>query len=159
MLGADSPEVWEGSAGAHAELMDATRELMMRGQEAGVIRDDVAVLDIPILMWRGVRHDGRRTGPSRAADWRRHLELVLLEAVRAEARSVAGLKPAYLIHGEDDAKIDEWRRRVRRRAEAEHGPGGLELFDARRRSRPRTWPPRWRCCPSPPAPATCWPTT
>jgi DNA polymerase-3 subunit delta len=44
---------------------------------------------------------------------------------------VAGLKPAYLIHGEDDAKIDEWRRRVRVRAEAEHGPGGLELFDAR----------------------------
>jgi DNA polymerase-3 subunit delta len=43
---------------------------------------------------------------------------------------VAGLKPAYLIHGEDDAKIDEWRRRVRVRAEAEHGPGGLELFDA-----------------------------
>jgi DNA polymerase III subunit delta len=44
---------------------------------------------------------------------------------------VAGLKPAYLIYGEDDAKIDEWRRRVRVRAEAEHGPGGLELFDAR----------------------------
>jgi DNA polymerase-3 subunit delta len=47
---------------------------------------------------------------------------------------VAGLKPAYLIHGEDDAKIDEWRRRVRVRAEAEHGPGGLELFDARSQS-------------------------
>jgi DNA polymerase III subunit delta len=47
---------------------------------------------------------------------------------------VAGLKPAYLIHGEDDAKIDEWRVRVRRRAEAEHGPGGLELFDARQES-------------------------
>jgi DNA polymerase-3 subunit delta len=47
---------------------------------------------------------------------------------------VAGLKPAYLIHGEDDAKIDEWRVRVRRRAEAEHGPGGLELFDARQQT-------------------------
>lgn len=40
------------------------------------------------------------------------------------------LKPAYLIGGDDDAKIDAWRSRVRRRAEAEHGPGGLERFDA-----------------------------
>lgn len=44
---------------------------------------------------------------------------------------MAGLKPVYLISGEDDAKIDSWRARVRRRAEAEHGPGGLETFDAR----------------------------
>ncbi len=44
---------------------------------------------------------------------------------------MAELKPAYLIHGDDDAKIDEWRTRLRRRAEAEHGPGGLERFDAR----------------------------
>lgn len=47
---------------------------------------------------------------------------------------MADLQPAYLIYGEDDAKIDEWRRRVRVRAEAEHGPGGLELFDARAQS-------------------------
>ena len=40
------------------------------------------------------------------------------------------LKPVYLVHGDDDAKIDEWRGRVRRRAEGEHGPGGLESFDA-----------------------------
>ncbi len=44
---------------------------------------------------------------------------------------MADLKPVYLIHGDDDAKIDEWRTRVRRRAEAEHGPGGLEAFDTR----------------------------
>jgi DNA polymerase III subunit delta len=43
---------------------------------------------------------------------------------------VADLKPAYLISGDDDAKIDAWRARVRRRAEEERGPGGLELFDA-----------------------------
>jgi len=43
---------------------------------------------------------------------------------------VADLKPIYLVHGDDDAKIDEWRVRLRRRAEAELGPGGLELFDA-----------------------------
>jgi DNA polymerase III subunit delta len=44
---------------------------------------------------------------------------------------VADLKPAYLVCGDDDAKIDAWRARVRRRAEEERGPGGLELFDAR----------------------------
>jgi DNA polymerase III subunit delta len=44
---------------------------------------------------------------------------------------VAELKPAYLICGDDDAKIDAWRARVRRRAEDERGPGGLEAFDAR----------------------------
>jgi len=44
---------------------------------------------------------------------------------------VAELKPVYLVHGDDDARIDAWRARVRRRAEAERGPGGLELFDGR----------------------------
>jgi DNA polymerase-3 subunit delta len=43
---------------------------------------------------------------------------------------VADLKPVYLVCGDDDAKIDSWRSRVRTRAEAEHGPGGLETFDA-----------------------------
>jgi DNA polymerase-3 subunit delta len=43
---------------------------------------------------------------------------------------VADLKPTYLVCGDDDAKIDSWRTRVRRRAEDERGPGGLETFDA-----------------------------
>jgi DNA polymerase-3 subunit delta len=43
---------------------------------------------------------------------------------------VPDLKPAYLISGDDDAKIDSWRGRVKGRAEAEHGPGGLEAFHA-----------------------------
>jgi DNA polymerase-3 subunit delta len=43
---------------------------------------------------------------------------------------MAGLKSAYLISGDDDAKIDAWRARVRRRAEEENGPGGLETFTA-----------------------------
>jgi DNA polymerase-3 subunit delta len=43
---------------------------------------------------------------------------------------VADLKPAYLVCGDDDAKIDAWRARLRRRAEQERGPGGLESFDA-----------------------------
>ncbi len=44
---------------------------------------------------------------------------------------MAELKPAYLVCGDDDAKIDAWRARVRLRAEEERGPGGLETFDAR----------------------------
>jgi DNA polymerase-3 subunit delta len=44
---------------------------------------------------------------------------------------VAKLKPAYLISGDDDAKIDAWRARVRDRAETEAGPGALERFEAR----------------------------
>ena len=40
------------------------------------------------------------------------------------------LKPAYLVCGDDDAKIDAWRARVRKRAEQENGPGALELFEA-----------------------------
>ena len=44
---------------------------------------------------------------------------------------MAALKPAYLISGDDDPKIDAWRTRVRNRAEEEGGPGALELFDAK----------------------------
>jgi DNA polymerase-3 subunit delta len=44
---------------------------------------------------------------------------------------VADLKPVYLISGDDDAKIDAWRGRVRARAERELGPGGLEQFDGK----------------------------
>ena len=44
---------------------------------------------------------------------------------------VAELKPIYLIAGDDDAKIDAWRSRVRVRAERELGPGGLEHFDGK----------------------------
>jgi DNA polymerase III subunit delta len=50
---------------------------------------------------------------------------------RLDCASVPELKPAYLICGDDDAKIDAWRARVRRRADEERGPGGLEAFDAR----------------------------
>jgi DNA polymerase-3 subunit delta len=44
---------------------------------------------------------------------------------------VADLKPVYLIAGDDDAKIDAWRARVRARAERELGLGGLEHFDGK----------------------------
>ncbi len=39
------------------------------------------------------------------------------------------MKPAYLIHGSDSAKIDQARTRLRRRAEKESGAGGLEVFE------------------------------
>ncbi|HEV7845095.1 MAG TPA: DNA polymerase III subunit delta [Thermoleophilaceae bacterium] len=44
---------------------------------------------------------------------------------------MADLKPVYLVCGDDDAKIDAWRARLRKRADDERGPGGLEGFDAR----------------------------
>ena len=44
---------------------------------------------------------------------------------------MAALAPVYLISGDDDAKIDAWRGRVRGRAEREHGPGALEQFDGK----------------------------
>lgn len=39
------------------------------------------------------------------------------------------VKPAYLIHGTDTAKIDQARSRLRQRAETESGAGGLEIFE------------------------------
>lgn len=39
------------------------------------------------------------------------------------------MKPAYLIHGSDSAKIDQARTRLRLRAEKESGAGGLEIFE------------------------------
>jgi DNA polymerase-3 subunit delta len=42
---------------------------------------------------------------------------------------VADLKPAYLVSGDDDAKIDAWRARLRKRAESEGGAGALHVFD------------------------------
>ena len=39
------------------------------------------------------------------------------------------VKPAYLIHGSDEAKIDQARARLRQRAESESGAGGLEIFE------------------------------
>jgi DNA polymerase III subunit delta len=43
---------------------------------------------------------------------------------------VPELNPVYLVCGDDDAKIDAWRARVRARAESEGGPGALEIYEA-----------------------------
>ena len=40
------------------------------------------------------------------------------------------VKPAYLLAGTDDAKIDATRARLRTRAEGDGGPGALEVFEA-----------------------------
>jgi len=39
------------------------------------------------------------------------------------------MKPAYLIHGDDIAKIDETRARLRKRAESGSGAASLEIFE------------------------------
>jgi DNA polymerase III subunit delta len=41
---------------------------------------------------------------------------------------VAELKPVYLVHGDDDVKLDAWRRRVRARADAEGAAATLDLL-------------------------------
>src|SRR3954470_14552282 len=86
------------------------------------------------------RADRRAQGRERVAHARPRDRARATRAGRAEAVSrpipglhsaaMAGLKCAYLISGDDDAKIDAWRARVRRRAEEENGPGGLETFTA-----------------------------
>ena len=40
------------------------------------------------------------------------------------------MKPAYLLSGDDDAKLSAALARLRTRAEREGGPGGLEVFEA-----------------------------
>lgn len=40
------------------------------------------------------------------------------------------MKPAYLLSGDDDAKLSAALARLRERAEREGGPGGLEVFEA-----------------------------
>jgi DNA polymerase-3 subunit delta len=42
---------------------------------------------------------------------------------------VAAFKPAYLIHGDDHARIGERRARLRAMAEAESGSSGVEIFE------------------------------
>ncbi len=41
---------------------------------------------------------------------------------------MADLKPAYLVHGDDDAKLDSWRRRLRARAGDEGASTSLEVL-------------------------------
>jgi DNA polymerase-3 subunit delta len=45
---------------------------------------------------------------------------------------MADLKPAYLVHGDDDVKLDSWRRRLRARAEGEGQATTLEALSDER---------------------------
>ena len=42
---------------------------------------------------------------------------------------MADLKPAYLVHGDDDVKIDAWRKRVRARATSDGPSSTLEVLE------------------------------
>src|SRR5256885_8888422 len=84
---------------------------------------------------RGPARVPHRPRRNRAAHYRRRADADRDASLSGRpapyTQPVAELKPAYLVSGDDDAKIDAWRARVRRRAEDENGPGGLEAFDGR----------------------------
>ena len=79
-----APEVWDHAAADHEELMKVIEVLVRRGREAGVLREDLEVSDIPPMM-AGVCATIDVRGPTGQADWRRHLELVLDGARRRTA--------------------------------------------------------------------------
>jgi AcrR family transcriptional regulator len=67
-----TPNAWSFAAAERDELRALGDRLVRRAQEAGVLRADFSVDDIPMLMC-GVSS----TMASPMFDWRRHLELVL----------------------------------------------------------------------------------
>ena len=72
-------EIWEGASAEQAELLAVTAPVLARAREAGTLRPEVTLGDIPMLMC-GV---SATMGHERAGfDWRRHLEL-LIELMRA----------------------------------------------------------------------------
>jgi AcrR family transcriptional regulator len=71
------PAAWQGAAREIDRLRDVTGRLIARAQQAGVMRDDLVVDDIPVLMC-GLSSTMAVPG----YDWRRHLE-ILLSGLRA----------------------------------------------------------------------------
>jgi AcrR family transcriptional regulator len=69
---AREPAAWSLAMPELTRLYDLTTRLIRRGQEAGVLRADMVVEDIPMLMC-GVSSTMAVAG----YDWRRHLEIVL----------------------------------------------------------------------------------
>lgn len=68
---------WEGVVAEREALEVLAAELIARGKAAGLVREDMAVSDIPLLMsgvCASMAHEDER--------WRRHLELAL-DALRA----------------------------------------------------------------------------
>jgi AcrR family transcriptional regulator len=60
--------------GGNDELHDAAAELIRRGQEAGAVRPDLVVDDIPVLMCGGMSSMHQTGGPGA---WKRHLQIVI----------------------------------------------------------------------------------
>ena len=73
------PGAWEFAGPEIDRLRDVTSKLIRRGQQAGVMRPDLVVDDIPMLM-AGLSATMAVPG----YDWRRHLEIVL-SGLRAAA--------------------------------------------------------------------------
>jgi len=67
-----TPNAWSFAVAEREELREVGDRLVRRAQDAGVLRPDFVVDDIPMIMC-GVSS----TMVSPAFDWRRHLELVL----------------------------------------------------------------------------------
>jgi AcrR family transcriptional regulator len=76
------PAAWEAVADARRELVELADQIIRRGQEAGVVRADLTVGDLPPLMC------GLGSAMCRphlgASDWHRHLEIIL-DGLRARA--------------------------------------------------------------------------
>jgi hypothetical protein len=66
------PVAWSVAIPELMRLQDRAGQLIRRGQEAGVLRDDLVVEDIPMLM-SGL--SATMTVPQ--YDWHRHLEIIL----------------------------------------------------------------------------------
>jgi AcrR family transcriptional regulator len=67
------PQAWEQAADERARLNLVMARVVRRAQEAGVLREDFSVDDIPMLMC-GV--SAAMSSPA-GWDWRRHLEIML----------------------------------------------------------------------------------
>ena len=73
---------WERVQPIREELLDVTAQLIANGHEAGVVRDDLEVSDIPTVMCGVCSTMGKTRPDGLAQDWRRHLE-ILLDGLRA----------------------------------------------------------------------------
>jgi AcrR family transcriptional regulator len=69
---ARGPDAWQYAAPQLDRLIATTKQLIARAQEAGVMRRDFVVDDIPMLM-AGLTTSMAMPG----YDWRRHLEIIL----------------------------------------------------------------------------------
>ena len=72
---------WAYAEGPHGELQSTFALTVERARDAGVIRPDFTIDDVPMIMC-GLCSTMADGGPSGSYDWRRHLEL-MLDGIRA----------------------------------------------------------------------------